>query len=82
MAAVSLVVEYYAVSEASRDNDKYPKHCDECIYVPVWTIRTQLPMADPAKRRIGYGCSEHIDAVMMKIAYQLPPGDQETPPAK
>lgn len=75
----TLLVEYYAVSEAHRQNDAYPKFCDECVYPPVWTVRTQITSGGS---RVGYGCSDHIDAVMMKISYSLPPGTENPSPAE
>lgn len=74
----TLLVEYYSVEESQRNNNKYPKHCDECHYPPVWTVRKQIVTGDV---RVGYGCSEHIDAVMMKVVYSLPPGVKVDTPA-
>lgn len=59
-------------------NINHREPCDECEYPPVWKVSHQVTSEGA---RTGYGCSEHIDTVLMRIAYKLPPGAEETPPA-
>ncbi|MCA1839879.1 MAG: hypothetical protein ABR585_13685 [Gemmatimonadaceae bacterium] len=76
----ALIVEYYMVQESQRLNDKYPKHCDECTYPPVWVARLQFMVGE--SQRLGYGCGDHIDTIMMKMVYNIPPGEEKEAPAE